>query len=38
MKILLKLHAGKVSVVKINIFTNAIMFILFELKDIPFGE
>ena len=38
LKILLKLYAGKVPVVKINTFANAPMFILSELKDIPFDE
>ena len=38
MKTLLRLHAGKVPVVKINTFANARMFIHSELKDITFGE
>ena len=38
MKILLRLHAGKIPVVRINAFANVLMFTLFELKDIPFGE
>ena len=32
------LYAGKIPVVRINTFANALIFIFCELKDIPFGE
>ena len=38
MKNLLRLHTGKIPVAWINPSANAPMFILYELKDIPFGE
>ena len=38
MKILLRLQAEKIPVVRINAFANVFMFTLLELKDIPFGE
>ena len=37
MKILLKFHAGKIIVVRINTFANVRMLTLCELEDIPFS-
>ena len=37
-KNLFRFNAGKVPFVKISTFANVLMFIFYELKDIPFGE